>query len=108
MRRFFTRNLAQALIKDLTPGYVGLANDVDYRYDAQDMQITGLHLMDYADGAGTAVIRAHFDNFGKPYTVTYDLCLHGPNDWRISNVTMPEQNLRKVLSLSPVERMKGC
>ena len=108
MRRFFTRDLAQALIKDSHSDGVGVANDSDYRYDAQDMKITGLHLEDYADGAGTSVIRAHFNNFGKPDVVTYNLCLHGPNDWRISDVGMDKDSLRKLLGLTPVDKMKGC
>jgi hypothetical protein len=99
---FFTAELAGALKKDSHPDEVG-AVDFDYRYDAQDVQITDLQLtaVNTLDGERVA---ARFDNFQKPYEVDYDLVLTR-DGWRVSDVSAPAQqgdqpwSLRAMLKL---------
>lgn len=108
-RRFFAHDLAAALIFDSRKtGDVGLANDGDYRYDAQDMQISDLRIGEPAPSADTAKVQVSFHNFGKTETVTYDLCHRHPNDWRIADVTAPSGSLRALLSLPSVQQSKVC
>jgi hypothetical protein len=105
--RYFSADLSKALIADSArDDEVGIANDGDYRYDAQDIRVTELRIGDI-DRMGE--IRVSFRNFGKPAAVTYDLCQRGPNDWRIKDVTTPSGgSLRKLLGLAAAHQTKGC
>jgi hypothetical protein len=109
-QRFFSGDMTAALIKDSDrDDEVGVANDGDYRYDAQDMKITGLQIGDPSVHGGASVIRVAFRNFGKATTVTYDLCQRRPGDWRIQDVTTPSGgSLRKLLGLVSIRQSKGC
>ncbi|HEX8232185.1 MAG TPA: hypothetical protein VF559_02405 [Caulobacteraceae bacterium] len=98
--RFFTGDLAAALLADGRGGEVG-AIDGDYRYDAQDVQRGNLTLDLVAGGADTATVEARFRNFGEAKTVRYRLCRLGPNEWRIADVAMPSGELRALLGLPP-------
>lgn len=101
---FFTPELARALKKDSHPDEVG-AVDFDYRYDAQDVQMSDLQLIAVNTLDGERVI-ARFNNFRKPYEVDYDLVLTR-DGWRIADVSAPAQqgdqawSLRAMLKLPP-------
>jgi hypothetical protein len=82
INRFLARDLAAAYGKDgANPDEVG-AIDFDWRYSAQDMEITALTLTEAKDAKGATVV-AHFKNFGKPGVVTYRLCI-ARKGWRIA------------------------
>jgi hypothetical protein len=101
---FFTEELARALKRDSHPGEVG-AIDFDYRYGAQDVQVSEVTVtaVNTADGERAT---ARFDNIGKPYVVNYDLTLTRQG-WRIADVSAPAQqgdtpwDLRQMLKLPP-------
>ena len=77
----FARDLARAYRKDIGhPGEVGEI-DFDWRYGAQDFEITELKVeATHLDAAGAmpmadrGEVRATFKNFGKPYEVLYRVC----------------------------------
>ena len=108
--RFFSRDFAAALIADSArDDEVGVANDGDYRYDAQDFRITGLHMGAVVVKGPTATIPVAFRNFGKPGTVVYNLCLRQSNDWRILDVTTSSMgSLRHLLGMPAARQMKVC
>lgn len=107
----FARDLARAYHKDTSiPGEVGEI-DFDWRYGAQDFQITDLkieavHLkpgqMPMAD---RGLVRATFKNMGKPGEVIYRLCLRPGVGWRIADVSSKDApdpwDLRQMLKLDP-------
>ena len=94
LRRVFTADLARALAK---------RQGGDWRYDGG--RPARPRLEDYAAGPGSEVIRAHLP--GGP--VDYLVCLHGPDDWRVKDVTAPKTgSLRKALKLRPAEAVEGC
>ena len=104
-QRFFSRDVARAL--GTRKGRKLSARDI--RYDGGSSAVTGLRLEDYADGAGTSVIRAHFRRGGKAEMVEYQLCWRGPNDWRIKDVISASSgSLRRALHLLPAERTDAC
>jgi len=109
-QRFFAGNLAAALVRDSErDDEVGVANDSDYRYDAQDFRIAGLHIAAMTVHGAAAGVRVAFSNFGKPGTVSYDLCQRRPGDWRIRDVITPSGgSLRKLLGLAPPNANTGC
>jgi len=93
---FFTPELARALKKDSHPDEVG-AVDFDYRYGAQDVQISNLGMAAINTLDGERVI-ARFNNFQKPYEVDYDLVLTREG-WRIADVSAPAQQGDQAWSL---------
>jgi hypothetical protein len=101
--RFFARDLAAAIRKDIAGGEVGETNDGDYRYDAQDTQITRLSFSTRIV-IGGAEVTARYRNFGKPGSTTYVMCERIGGDWRIADVRLRDWDMRKVLKLpaSPV------
>ena len=108
--RFFSRDFAAALIKDSDrDDEVGIANDGDYRYDAQDFRIAGLHMGAVVVKGAFATLPVAFRNFGKPATVVYTLCLREPNDWRILDVATPSMgSLRHMLGMPAARQSKVC
>jgi hypothetical protein len=109
-QRFFSVDFAAALIADSDrDDEVGIANDGDYRYDAQDFRISDLRLGNDAGANGAATLPVVFRNFGKPGTVIFDLCLRRPGDWRIKDVTTSSLgSLRRLLRLSAARQTKVC
>jgi len=109
-QRFFAGDMASALIKDSErDDEVGIATDGDYRYDAQDFNITALHIDAMTIRNEGATLRVVYQHLGKPQTVTYELCSRRPGDWRIKDViTHSGGSLRKLLGLVPVAQSKGC
>ena len=102
---FFTEDLARAIKKDTSKkGEVG-AIDFDYRYGAQDLQITEVEVSanNTLDGEQAT---ARFNNMGKPYEVDYRLTLTRAG-WRIEDISAPAQqgdtawDLRTMLKLPP-------
>lgn len=107
----FARDLAAAYRKDTgTPGDVG-AIDFDWRYGAQDLQVTGLKVEParlppgQAAMADRALVRASFRNIGKPGEVFYRLCRRPDGAWRIADVYSKDSpdawDLRQMLKLDP-------
>ncbi len=81
---FFAADLAKAYRKDgSNPDEVG-AIDFDWRYGAQDTEITGL-AFSQMEGPKAATVTVRFKNFGKPGVVVYELC-HATRGWRIADV----------------------
>ena len=104
-QRYFSRDVARALAG--APGRKLAGKDL--RYDGSSSAVTGLRLEDYADGAGSSVIRAHFKRGRKAGMVEYLLCWHGPDDWRIKDVIGASTgSLRRALRLVPAERSETC
>ena len=104
-QRFFSRDVARALGR--TQGRKLSARDL--RYDSGSSAVTGLRLEDYADGAGSSVIRAHFKRGRKAEVVEYQLCWRGPDDWRIKDVISASSgSLRRALHLPPTDRTDAC
>lgn len=93
---FFTVELAKALKRDSHPGEVG-AIDFDYRYGAQDVQLSNLHISAINTLDGERVV-ARFENAEKPYEVDYDLVLTR-DGWRIADVSAPAQQGDEAWSL---------
>jgi len=96
--RFFARDLGVAIKKDIAGGEVGDTNDGDYRYDAQDMQITRLSFSTRIN-IGGAEVTARYRNYGKPGSTVYLLCERIGGEWRIADVKLPKWDMRKVLKL---------
>ncbi len=97
--RYFAHDLAAAIKKDIAPkDEVGETNDFDYRYDAQDMKITGLKFTTGAVSAARADVTATFKDFGKPGQATYRLC-PGKAGWKIADVQLKDWDMRAVLHL---------
>ena len=96
--RYFSRDLASAIKRDIAPrDEVGRTNGSDYRYDAQEFQITDLAFAKTTNRIGGNVV-VTFKNFGKPQAVTYNLCL-ARRGWRIANVLPGTWDMRKELDL---------
>ena len=93
---FFTLDLAKALKADSHPGEVG-AIDFDYRYGAQDVQLSNLQIAAINTLDGERVV-ARFENAEKPYEVDYDLVLTR-DGWRISDISAPAQQGDQAWSL---------
>ncbi len=107
LNRFFTSDLAAALIADESGDGVGAINS-DYRYDAQDTDIAGLELVLGGD-PGTATVEATFTNFGEPGRVFWILCPVTPTQWKVQDVEIGLRNandLRAMLDLPPTQDCK--
>ena len=74
----------------------------DYRYGAQDLQISGLELVADVDHDQARVV-AVFKNYGKANSVDWTLCRRPDGDWRIadasSNTGPQDWDLRQMLRL---------
>lgn len=94
---YYAKDIAAALAKD-QDGELG-AIDFDWLYGAQDFDIKGLTFEAIADGPDGSVIEARFTNFGQPAAIQWTLCRRSNGDWRVANVSNPDWDLRKLLSL---------
>ena len=103
MAWFYAADLKQALKADSRPGEVG-AIDFDFRYGAQDFDVTGLKFSKTGQNA-EATVAASFVNFGKPATIVFSMCL-GRTGWKIADVTdgAGEWRLRALLRLPSTVR----
>ncbi len=98
--RFFARDLARAIKRDIRGGEVGETNGGDYRYNAQDFKITDLKFERTTNRLG-GVVTVSFKNFDKPETVTYAMCL-ARRGWRITDVRPTGWAMRDALKLPSV------
>ncbi len=103
MAWFYAADLKRALKADSRPGEVG-AIDFDFRYGAQDFDVTGLKFSKTGQSS-EATVAASFVNFGKPMTIVYRMCL-GRTGWKIADVTDGggEWRLRALLKLPSAVR----
>lgn len=101
LARYFDADLARALRADSQGEEVG-AVDFDYRYDAQDVQITGLGFSKAAWAGNGSLVTARFQNFGKPAAIAYRLCVRAKG-WRIVDIAQGDGSwsLRQMLQLPP-------
>ncbi len=100
---YFAHDLDVALRADsANPGEVG-AVDFDYRYGAQDDQISGLNFIEEIDHDSASVV-AVFKNFGKANSVNWTLCRRNDGSWRVadawSNTGSETWDLRDMLKLA--------
>jgi hypothetical protein len=98
--RYLAADLTQAMRADSHPGEVG-ALDFDYRYGAQDVQVSGLNVLETIDNDEAQVV-AVFKNFNRPHSVNWKLCRRTSGDWRIYDAwsnTGEEWDLRTMLHL---------
>ena len=95
---YFDADLARALKADSRTGEVG-AIGFDYRYDAQDFEITALAFA-RTHRNSEATVTASFANFGKPTRVVYKLCVRRTG-WKIAEVSAGDGgwSLRRMLQL---------
>ncbi len=105
---YFARDLDTALKIDAgNPQQVG-AVDFDYRYGAQENDVSGLELLPEIDNDQARVV-AVFKNFGKANSVEWTLCRRANGDWRIlnagSNTGSEAWDLRRMLKL-PTDRFR--
>lgn len=109
--RYFSADLTAAYWRDRAAadrrGEVPLL-DSDYRYDAQDADITALSLTSGSVEARRAQVIARFRNFGKPTEIGYTLCRRADGAWRIKELSMPSGSLRRLYHLAPADRAPGC
>ena len=98
----YANDLDGALHRDSSnPGEVG-AIDFDFRYGAQDEQISGLNFIEQIDHDQATVV-AVFKNFGKANSVNWTLCRRFDGGWRVadawSNTGADTWDLRDMLKL---------
>lgn len=107
---FFATDMATALDNDGTPDEVG-AIDFDYRWNAQDTEVTGVTYHTAAAGPGRAAVTVSFKNFGETGTTYYDLCRRENGQWRILDVRSNNQDdgsVRAMLKLGPAAEATAC
>lgn len=106
VRRYFTEEFVPGLTPpDDGPGPVGF----DYRFSAQDADITSLEVVETAAGPEGSRVEVRFRNFGESRTVAWDLCRRPNGAWRILNASNREDSwsLRDLLEL-PAETAATC
>jgi hypothetical protein len=109
--RYFSADLTRAYWRDRAAAdrrhEVPLL-DGDFRYDAQDFEITELAIATVSTGPERAEVAASFRNFGKPTKIRYTLCRRANGAWRIMDVSMPSGGLRDLYHLPPALQSPGC
>lgn len=104
---FFARDIGIALMTDLSSPETQ-AIGADYRYAAQDFEITDLRLEPIADGPDGSLVRASFRNFGQPGQADILLCRRATGEFRIKDVTSADGSLRDLLKLPPADAVEAC
>ena len=104
---FFARDIGIALMTDLSSPETQ-AIGADYRYAAQDFEVTELRLEPIADGPEGSLVRASFRNFGQPGQADILLCRRATGEFRIKDVTSADGSLRAMLKLPPAEAVETC
>ncbi len=100
---YFARDLDSAIRQDTSnPGEVGVM-DFDFRYGAQEVDISGLQMLQEIDNDQARVVVV-FKNFGHPQSVNWTLCRRTDGQWRIanaaSNTSKDSWDLRDMLRLA--------
>lgn len=89
--RFLAADAAAAYKLQLAADEPKEATGFDWRYDAQDVEITNLEIQRRAgmespgSGAARAEVNVTLTNFGQRVSLVYYLCL-APGGWRIADV----------------------
>lgn len=103
---FFATDLATKLKADRrTVGDMPMV-DFDYRWNAQDFEITSSSYQATPAGADRAVVKVDFVNFNTPNATVYDLCRRASGEWRIYDVRSgdgDDSSLRLLLNLKKGE-----
>ena len=98
---FFTPDMVEKMRADMLREEVGVLG-YDYRWNAQDYEITKAELVDISDGPDRGRVVVSFTSFGQPGKVTYDMCRRPDGQWRIYDVRSHEADdgsLRHALGL---------
>jgi hypothetical protein len=98
-QKFFDKNLAGLLWKDLTETPEGDVGNLDFDplYNAQDTKITNFRIgAPVVDGANVNV-PVSFNNFGQRTNIRFLLVNEG-GVWKIANIFYKEGDLVKILS----------
>lgn len=102
--RFLAADAAAAYKLQLAADEPKGATGFDWRYDAQDIEISDLVIETSDPGVRSgpqgarAVVQVSFRNFGQPAELTYELCLASAG-WRIADVVRPADEDREPWSL---------
>ena len=84
--RYLSADLAAPYKAQLASDEVEPATGFDWRFDAQEVQVTNLRISTVgttsARGMTAADVEVVFENYGRQNEITYSLCL-GPRGWRI-------------------------
>lgn len=95
--RFFSRDLAAAIKRDLTGARPGGYNAADWRFQGEDEEVADL--MYWRDRTRTVPrVTVELTNTGEISVVTYELCL-GSQGWRIANVRNRSGDMRRALDV---------
>ncbi|HZT58188.1 MAG TPA: DUF3828 domain-containing protein [Pyrinomonadaceae bacterium] len=98
-QKFFDKNLAGLIWKDLTETPEGDVGNLDFDplYNAQDTKITNFRVgAPVVDGANVTV-PVTFNNFGKRNTLKF-LMVNEDGAWKVANIFYEEGDLLKILS----------
>lgn len=84
--RYLSADLSAPYKAQLASDEVQPATGFDWRFDAQDVEVTNIRFETRGPitvrGATAADVEVLFENFGEQKEITYSLCL-GPRGWRI-------------------------
>jgi len=109
--QFFATDIAEALTRDGSGDEVGEVS-FDYRWNAQDTEITEVSYAVEARGTDRALVTVSFKNFGEPGRTFYDMCRRQPEGhWRILDVRsndQPDGSVRAMLKLPPASEATSC
>jgi hypothetical protein len=95
--RFFARDMAAAIKRDISGARPGDYSGGDWRFEGEDARIADWTFG--IDGSRTVpTVTARFKNAGRPSTVIYEMCL-GSQGWRIANVRNRGEDMRAALGI---------
>ena len=107
---FFARDLSAALKADGADGEIGEIA-YDYRWNAQDFEITEVSYAALPVNTDRALVTVSFKNFGEPGQTFYDLCKRPDASWKILDVRSndkPDGSVRAHLGLGRSEAATQC
>jgi len=82
---YFTPDMAKAMRADMAREEVGVLS-YDYRWNAQDFEITSTAYEAVAAGPDRGRVVVSFVSFGQSGKTTYDMCRRADGQWRIYDV----------------------
>jgi hypothetical protein len=107
---FFAQDISAAMKADGSPDEVG-AIGFDYRWNAQDFDITEVSYQAEPVNTNRAMVKVGFRNFGEARQTYYDLCKRPDSSWRILDVRSndkPDGSVRAMLKLRPSSEATAC
>lgn len=107
---YFAADIAAALTTDSSRDEVGNV-DFDYRWNAQDVEITDVAYQALPVNTDRALITVTFKNFGEAGQTFYDLCKRPDASWKILDVRSnekPDGSVRAMLKLRPSSEATAC